>query len=731
MKSAACSLHASCLLLARVFLAAVIASCFFAFSASRAQAAFLSEPQIQAIVGILSSFGVDQATISNVNNILHGNSKDTGSSVPPVSTSGEPYIFVNAQSGGFSYAYGPSIIKVGDTWHMYFCSTGDGTSAAWDYVRHETSVDGIHWSAPDLILQVSDPVNERATCDPSVVYYNAGDGDYYYLFYSGNKKDVQTVNFVARSASPTGPFLKYTSRGTWEQNAADPKPIILPMHATPDGSGAWYGAGQPTVVVKDGKLYQWYTDTTSQYPTTQTNKIFLTISSNPTVWPQPTPTNVDDASVDVKYNPATGKFIMYSASYAQNSAIYTRESADGITWSSPQVAIDETRAANFIQNPGVSGSRTGEFLPNAVIVGYGAPYNPNATADTWGKWNLWGHASISTTTSVQTTFTASPVSGTSPLMVQFTSQGSPLYTHVDFGDGSVGDLYPAPTCDTCTPSATGIHTYASAGTYTAKLYNGTSVVGMATVKVSTSQSISFTASPTSGSAPLAVNFSVNGLASGATYMVDFGDSASTVLNPMCTDSGCVVSHMYSNVGTYIALLKKRTGMTGSIQPNAIYETVGTATVTVSAPVVTTSFTASPASGNSPLAVSFAASGLNAASTYYINYGDGSTLDSLVLAPPPCAQGVDCSNSYTGRATHTYTQVGTFSVTLNKVPDCPVSIACPASIVPVGSATVTVHAATPTGSNGAFIDPLMMVAAAPFRLAVDSLINIFFALGIGR
>jgi hypothetical protein len=55
------------------------------------------------------------------------------------------------------------------------------------------------------------------------VRYNAGDGEYYYLFYSGNQANVQTVNFVARSKIPSGSFLKLTKRGTWEDNPPDPK----------------------------------------------------------------------------------------------------------------------------------------------------------------------------------------------------------------------------------------------------------------------------------------------------------------------------------------------------------------------------------------------------------------------------------------------------------------------------------------------------------------------------
>lgn len=45
----------------------------------RAQAASLTEPQIQAIIGLLSSFGADQSVIDNVNASLHGTATASGS----------------------------------------------------------------------------------------------------------------------------------------------------------------------------------------------------------------------------------------------------------------------------------------------------------------------------------------------------------------------------------------------------------------------------------------------------------------------------------------------------------------------------------------------------------------------------------------------------------------------------------------------------------------------------
>src|SRR5260370_26603735 len=177
---------------------------------------------------------------------------------------GPPFRLIDSAKQAFSWAYAPSIIYADGLWYAYYCSSGTGLQD-WDNIRHSTSSDGIHWSPPIKILGASDAVDERATCDPSVVHYDAGDGGYYYLFYTGNQTTVQGVNLVARSTSPSGPFLKLTKRGTWESSPSDPKIILSPLHGAPDNS-IWYGLGEPSVVVKDGKLYQWYTDTTIDYP---------------------------------------------------------------------------------------------------------------------------------------------------------------------------------------------------------------------------------------------------------------------------------------------------------------------------------------------------------------------------------------------------------------------------------------------------------------------------------
>ena len=299
-----------------------------------------------------------------------------------------PGKLVDSTDNGYGFGYGPSIIKVDDMWHMYFCSSGT-SNTDWDHVRHAISQDLIHWSAPDTVLKTSDPVNERSTCDPSAVFFNAGDGDFYYLFYSGSKKDVQTVNFVARSQNPSGPFSKFTERGTWEVNALDPKIIQYPFHATPD-TAPLYGLGQPSVVVKNAQLYMWFTDNTNYWPTNRDAHIYLSTSTDAVHWSAPGLTNVDSVSVDVKYDISNNVFVMFSQEghHAADAHTVARESRDGITWGASH-AITLPAAVPYSNNIGVSGGMRGELLNGIMLVAYGAPWDL-VNKSSWAAWDIYG-----------------------------------------------------------------------------------------------------------------------------------------------------------------------------------------------------------------------------------------------------------------------------------------------------------------------------------------------------
>ena len=158
-------------------------------------------------------------------------------------------------------------------------------------------------------------------------------------------------------------------------------------------------------------------------------------------------------------------------------------------------------------------------------------------------------------------FTANPTSGTAPLAVSFTdtSIGSPSSWSWDFGDGS-SSTQQNPT-----------HTYTSAGNYTVKLTvantsgsNTKQQSNFINVAPPPAPTADFSASPTSGVAPLAVSF-VDLSTNAASWSWDFGDSGtSTEANP---------THTYSAPGNYSVTLSVSNTTGSATTTKANYVTV--------------------------------------------------------------------------------------------------------------------------------------------------------------
>jgi len=207
-----------------------------------------------------------------------------------------------------------------------------------------------------------------------------------------------------------------------------------------------------------------------------------------------------------------------------------------------------------------------------------------------------------TCTEPTASFTGTPTSGEVPLVVAFTngSSGATSYSW-DFGDGG--------TSTATSPS----HTYTAAGTYTVVL-TATNSCGSDTYTrtdyitvTCTEPTASFTGTPTSGEVPLVVAFT-NGSSGATSYSWDFGDGGtSTATSP---------SHTYTAAGTYTVVLTA-TNSCGS----DTYTRTNYITVTCTAP--TASFTGTPTSGETPLTVAFTDASTGATSWSW-NFGDGNT-----------------------------------------------------------------------------------------------------------
>lgn len=299
---------------------------------------------------------------------------------------------ISSRDFGYGYAYAPTIIHDGRRFHMLFCSYG--RRGVWDYVRYAVSEDGRTWSPPQIVLTATENAGERAACDPSLVRFRApGDEQpYFYLFYSGNAENVGTTMFVARADTMEGPYAKWTTRRTWEVDPPDPQPIIAPANPKPEKSG-FYGAGQQSVVVRDGRLVSWFTDDTS-CGASRCDRLFTASTRDPTSWPRATPTDVAGASsVDVKYDPGARRYEMWSVegAHTPDSWLARRRSTDGVRWSPPDAVCGVGCFDPNAHNLGVSGDASGHSRPGPLLVVYGAPLDRDRRCGVChGRWDLFG-----------------------------------------------------------------------------------------------------------------------------------------------------------------------------------------------------------------------------------------------------------------------------------------------------------------------------------------------------
>ncbi len=206
-------------------------------------------------------------------------------------------------------------------------------------------------------------------------------------------------------------------------------------------------------------------------------------------------------------------------------------------------------------------------------------------------------------------FSGNPISGEAPLTVNFTDQSTndPTSHGWDFGDG------------TTSTQQNPAKTYTNAGNYTVKLtatnsygsdthiknnYIAVSIAGAAPVAA-------FTATPTNGTAPLAVNFTDQSVNNPTSWAWDFGDgTTSTQLNPTKT---------YTNAGSYTVKLTATNsyGSDTHIKNNYI-------AVSIAGAVPVAAFTATPTNGTAPLAVNFSDQSANSPTSWAWDFGDGTT-----------------------------------------------------------------------------------------------------------
>ena len=267
-------------------------------------------------------------------------------------------------------------------------------------------------------------------------------------------------------------------------------------------------------------------------------------------------------------------------------------------------------------------------------------------------------------------FSATPLSGCPPLVVQFTDQttGSPTQWRWDLGNGTISFLQ--------NPSVT----YFNPGQYTIKLVvrNATgadSIVKSQYITVNALPTVNFTATPTTGCFPLPVQFtdeSIPGSGTIASWEWDFGDGT--------TGNTQHPSHVYTAAGNYNVTLRIRNS-------NGCVRTLSKPQYIQINNGVTADFTNNiPNSCNPPANIQFQnlTTGTGAI-TYQWDFGDGNT----ATLPNP---------------NHNYAATGSYTVTLIAVS----STGCRDTIVKTSAITIGSVSASFTSADTVCVNaPLVL------------------------
>uniref|UniRef100_UPI000A406248 PKD domain-containing protein n=1 Tax=Methanosarcina horonobensis TaxID=418008 RepID=UPI000A406248 len=235
-----------------------------------------------------------------------------------------------------------------------------------------------------------------------------------------------------------------------------------------------------------------------------------------------------------------------------------------------------------------------------------------------------------------TNFSAFPTSGSMPLTVQFTDQstGSPTSRKWTFGDGNTST------------EKNPLYTYNKSGLYSVTLTSSNAKSSNVLTKTIAVSSVlaapvtNFSASPTSGSMPLTIQFTDQSTGSPTSWKWTFGDgNTSTDENPV---------HIYNKTGLYsVALTTTNEGGSNAVQKSSYINVTSESDNVTSNPgsiVPVTDFFATPTSGNTPLTVQFTDQSTGSPASWKWTFGDRNT-------------------STEKNPVHTYNKSGLYSVTL--------------------------------------------------------------------
>jgi len=304
------------------------------------------------------------------------------------------------------HGYMPSTVYYNGAYHQFYGSNGqdsdnfaytyDGING-WptDHIRYRTSKDGVHWSAPRVVMHVKYPDVEMSACDPSVVY---GDDEYWYMLYTGGESGYQSVVYLARSKYIQGPYFKYTDLGWEDEGGKFGKPKKMLSKETQEGL---YGTGQQTVVKHDGYFWVWFRQSVTPVLSNEirfakvehltdldTAKIHIVKYVDPRdsatkrVFSKPydqVPYSMGDVRLIHYGNKPVFKMWVARGYLIDERILITRlTSEDGIVWTFDRNENEsdcDKYGYKYIHNMGVSGDKYGWIEENGnYLISFGAPY---------------------------------------------------------------------------------------------------------------------------------------------------------------------------------------------------------------------------------------------------------------------------------------------------------------------------------------------------------------------
>jgi hypothetical protein len=154
------------------------------------------------------------------------------------------------------YNYAPTVLDIGGSYRMWWCSQLPGSARPGDQILYATSASpNGPFAGPDgapgerVFNNSAGGFDSLHTCDPSVIQV----GGTYYLYYTGTPDPGGNHNSIGLATSRDGVHWTRANNGV----------AILAASGETTRANA-YGAGQPSALYLDGWFYLMFTDTTGK-----------------------------------------------------------------------------------------------------------------------------------------------------------------------------------------------------------------------------------------------------------------------------------------------------------------------------------------------------------------------------------------------------------------------------------------------------------------------------------